>query len=155
MLINNVLPAINNKWPQGQRNRTIWIQHDNATSHIQDDDALFVAAQQEHDLDVRLYYQLPNSPDLNVLDLGFFYSLQSKVKKEEKRNKGELIARVTECFAEYPHSKINCVFLSLQMVMEQIILCNGDNSYKLQHINKEQLEQMDALPVSILSLIHI
>ena len=96
-----------------------------------------------------MYSQPPNSPDLNVLDLGFFNSLQSIVAKEGTRNKQFLIEMVKEKFDNYPYSKINHVFLSLQMAMQEIILCNGGNDYGLTHMSKTQLGRNGNLPMSI------
>jgi len=41
------------------------------------------------------------------------------------------------------------VFLSLQMVMQEVITCHGGNDYELKHMNKAQLERTGALPMSI------
>mmetsp|Transcript_27346 Transcript_27346/g.38668 ORF Transcript_27346/g.38668 Transcript_27346/m.38668 type:complete len:87 (+) Transcript_27346:523-783(+) len=84
MLINKVLPAIVEKCPMGMKIGTIKIQQDdNALSHIKINDPAFLQAVAQTNLDIQLYCQPPNSPDLNVLDLGFFRSLQTM---QEKRN---------------------------------------------------------------------
>jgi hypothetical protein len=76
-MINFLLPAIKQRWPASERGTTIWIQQDNAKTHIPVDDPEFVAAAQADGWDIRLTCQPPNSPDLNILDLGFFAALQS------------------------------------------------------------------------------
>ena len=76
-MINFLLPAIRQRWPAAERGTTIWIQHDNAKTHIPVDDPEFVVAAQAEGWDIRLRCQPPNSPDLNILDLGFFAALQS------------------------------------------------------------------------------
>ena len=90
-LIGKVLRAIKRKWPPNDANKTIWIQQDNAKPHVPMDDMKFRLAVQETGLDIRLMNQPPNSPDLNVLDLGFFASLQSLTDKRIARNIDELI----------------------------------------------------------------
>lgn len=70
-LIEKVLPAIKEKWPSEERGCPIFIQQDNAKTHIAVDDLDFCCVAQEG-WDIRLMCQPPNSPDLNVLDLGFF-----------------------------------------------------------------------------------
>ena len=149
MIIHRVIPAIELQWPQAYRNATIFLQHDNASSHFGNDDVLFQQRCAQSKLDMKIYFQPPNSPDLNVLDLGFFASLQAMVTKSKTRNKQLLIQAVHAKFASYPHQRLNNVFLTLQMVMSQVILCNGGNNYELQHMNKQQLERNGALPMLI------
>ena len=76
-LIGKVLKAIMRRWPQELRGQTIYIQQDNAPSHVPVDDEEFAMAVAQIGLDIQLVNQPANSPDLNVLDLGFFASLQS------------------------------------------------------------------------------
>ena len=71
MLVNRVVPAIEARWPAAYRHETIWLQQDNAGAHIKANDEGFQARVEQSELDIRLYSQPPNSPDLNVLDLGF------------------------------------------------------------------------------------
>ena len=74
-LIAKLLPSIARKWPREDAGKTIWIQQDNAPSHIQVDDVQFAEAVAQMGLDIRIMQQPSNSPDMNVLDLGFFASL--------------------------------------------------------------------------------
>ena len=41
-----------------------------------------------------LYTQQVNSPDLNILDLGFFWALQALYYQEAPKDAGEMIAMV-------------------------------------------------------------
>ena len=73
LLISKLLPAIVEKWPQtDQLLRKIWIQQDGAKSHISADDNEFKEALNDQDINAELYTQAANSPDVNLLDLGFF-----------------------------------------------------------------------------------
>ena len=54
--------------------RRIWIQHDGAESHINTDDNEFKEALLDQEINAGLYTQAANSPDVNLLDLGFFLS---------------------------------------------------------------------------------
>jgi hypothetical protein len=74
-MLNKVIPAILDKWPNKDLGRIIWIQQDNARPHILSNDPDFLKAVKQTDLDIRLMQQPPNSPDMNVLDLCFFRSL--------------------------------------------------------------------------------
>ena len=69
-LIQKLLPAIKHKCPTN--NGRIWLQQDSAKSHILDDDEEFKEAVDDIGLNRTLYTQSPNSPDTNILDLGFF-----------------------------------------------------------------------------------
>ena len=51
--------------------RTIFIQQDGVKNHICEDDEEFNNAFMEPDIDAKLYMQTLNSPDVNLLDLGF------------------------------------------------------------------------------------
>ena len=77
-MINNVLPAIRAKWPREDVNKPIFIQQDNAPSHLKVDDPIFCEAAKQEGFDIRLICQPPNSPDFNILDLGFFRAIQYK-----------------------------------------------------------------------------
>ncbi|KAI5386953.1 hypothetical protein KIW84_073192 [Lathyrus oleraceus] len=77
-LIEKVLPAIKEKWPRDDLGTsTIFIQQDNARTHINHDDQEFIQEATRDGFDIRLMCQPANSPDLNVLDLGFFSAIQS------------------------------------------------------------------------------
>jgi len=71
-LIEKVIPAIKSKWPQDAALETIFIQQDNARTHVSPNDLAFLQAVAATGLDIRLMQQPPNSPYMNVLDLGFF-----------------------------------------------------------------------------------
>ena len=76
-LIDHVLPAIKTKWPGNLSDTRIKIQQDSARPHIAPSDKEFLHKTFEMRLNVDLVFQPPNSPDLNVLDLGFFNTIQS------------------------------------------------------------------------------
>ena len=148
MLIHKVLPAIREKWPDRSA-MTIRIQQDNARPHITASDPEFLQAASSLGLHVQLVCQPPNSPDLNVLDLGFFNSIQALQHQAAPKNIDELVSAVEDSFEQLHWKKLNNVFLTLQKVMECCILCDGDNKYKIPHISKQKLERAGQLPVSI------
>ena len=57
--------------------RKIFIQQDGAKNHIHEDDKLFNDALEENGVNAELYTQAANSPDVNLLDFGFFRARQS------------------------------------------------------------------------------
>jgi hypothetical protein len=85
-MIEKVLPAIRVKWPREDANKPIYIQQDNAKPHVAPNDRLFCEAAKEDGFDIRLVCQPANSPDLNILDLGFFNSIQPLQCKKINQN---------------------------------------------------------------------
>jgi hypothetical protein len=150
MIINNVIPAIREKWPDD--NKTVYIQHDNAKTHFKADDAAFLEAGAAMGWNITLTPQPPNSPDTNINDLSFFRALQScqwGSVEEAKDDKDSLIAAVKAAYEDFDHKKINRSFLTLATCLEEIIQSHGDNRYKIPHIGKERLERLGQLPVRI------
>ena len=60
------------KWPRRARQlRKFFIQQDGAKNDICEDDKEFNNALMEQNINAELYTQVANSPDVNLLDLGF------------------------------------------------------------------------------------
>ena len=95
--------------------------------------------QPEQDINAELYIKAANSPDVNLLNLGFFQAIQS-FNDPVPKNKEELIDAVSMTYDNYPQDKLNCTWLTLQSVFNQIILNHGDNDYNIEHLSKEKLE---------------
>ena len=75
-ICEKVVPAIKELWPASYQQQKITIVQDNAPAHISPADAEFLAVANMIDgWDISLCCQPPNSPDLNVLDLGLFAGL--------------------------------------------------------------------------------
>lgn len=148
-LINKVLRAIVERWPREHAGKIIWIQQDNAPSHVPINDKEFATAVAKTGLDIRLINQPANSPDLNVLDLGFFASLQSLAYDGVSRNLDDLIENVQREFDNYDPATLNKVFLTLQGCMIEVMKDGGGNRYKIPHIDKDRLEALGMLPKSL------
>ena len=102
LLISKLIPAILEKWPRRDRmSRTIYIQQDSVKNHICEDDEEFNNALMEQDINAKLYTQTPNSPDINLLDLGFFRAIQS-FNDALPKNEEELIQSITEAYNNFP-----------------------------------------------------
>ena len=122
LLIRKLIPAILEKWPTRDRNsRKIFIKQDGAKNHIHEDDKLFNDALEENGVNAELYMQSANSPDVNLLDLGFFRAIQS-FKDAVPRNEEELIEAVSEAYGKYPREKINRTWLTLQCCFNQMLV---------------------------------
>ncbi|CAM0883445.1 unnamed protein product [Alopecurus aequalis] len=148
-MINFLLPAIRARWPAAERGMPIYIQQDNAKTHIPVDDPEFVAAAQAEGWDIRLTCQPPNSPDLNILDLGFFVALQSLFHKLSPGSIEDIVLKVQQAFDEYPPESSNRIFLSLQACMREVLSQLGGNRYKVPHMRKAVLESLGTLPVAL------
>ncbi|ETV96549.1 hypothetical protein H310_10260 [Aphanomyces invadans] len=85
-VITRVIPAIKLKFPTA--NKRVVLQHDNATPHGSLIDADFASVSTDRWTFV-VRCQPPNSPDLFVLDLGFFASIQTLQYKLVSRSLGE------------------------------------------------------------------
>jgi hypothetical protein len=76
-MVNQVFSAIRAKWPREDAGNPIFVQQDNAPTHLKLDDLLFREAAKQDGFDIRLTCQPPNSPNFNNLDLGFFRAIQA------------------------------------------------------------------------------
>ncbi len=143
-LVRKLFPAIRKKFPF-QRNTTVFIQQDNAKPHIPESSIDFDISHYFPNKDVRLHCQPPNSPDFNILDLGFFHSVQRLQQKVSTNSIPQLIKAVENSFNDYPSSKVTDIFLTLQKVMESSLAKLGGNDYTLPRgskngLNKEEKE---------------
>lgn len=151
-VMEKVIPAIKLKWPRGGNNTgriTVQLQHDNAKSHFgeEDEDWVQCCFENRHLWRFELKEQPANSPDTNILDLGFFRALQSaQFLYGDATTIDELIQHVQGAWNTYEARKINYVFLTHQSCMAEIIKCNGGNEYSTPHMGKESLERHGALP---------
>lgn len=104
------IPRIHERWPIEDRRKPIFIQQDNARTHVQCGDKEFQEATSKNGFDIRLMCQPPNSPDLNILDLEFFNAIQSLQNKKCSKTVKELVHAVEEPFVQYPTQKAKLFF---------------------------------------------
>ncbi|KAH9124340.1 hypothetical protein AeMF1_004873 [Aphanomyces euteiches] len=134
-VLNKVLPAIWSKWPTSMKDMPIVLQHDNASPH-EIKDAEFDYFCSLHGFKISMRFQPPNCPDLNVLDLGFFRSLQTIQFEKDACNVDEMVNAVNDAFVEVDVTTLENVFLTLQSVMISILEVGGYNNYKMPHTGK-------------------
>ena len=142
-LIEKLLPAVKERWPRN--NGRIRLQQDGAKSHNLEDDVEFKEVVEEIGLNLTMFTQSPNSPDTNILDLGFFGAIQS-FNDACPANEEELIKLVEKAYGEYPMGRLNHVWLTLQSCLNMIIKNDGGNDYKIPHMGKESMERRGLLP---------
>jgi hypothetical protein len=137
-VVDKLIPAIMEKWPLGEWSDprfTIKIQQDNAGGHASTNDRFITAAiksmEQQHVFmpgKISFYAHQPaNSPDLNILDLGFFNAFQSHYLNMEgpEDQSIEVMDCVTQAYNEYPANKLNRLWVSLQSIYNCIIETHG------------------------------
>ncbi|XP_042035364.1 uncharacterized protein LOC121781707 [Salvia splendens] len=150
-LIHKIIPAIKVKWPNNI-SKDIFIQQDNDRPHIMHNDAEFQSVANTDGFRFHIICQPSNSPDCNVLDLGFFRAIQSIQDDKLARGVDELVANVQAAFDELSAGTLNNVFLTLQGCLTEILKeegGNGGNGYKTPHINKERLTRLGILPKTL------
>ncbi|XP_057418723.1 uncharacterized protein LOC130712930 [Lotus japonicus] len=138
-LIDKVLPGIKNSWPIEDVGDTIFIQQDNARSHINQNDEDFRKATSEGEFDIQLICQPSNSLDLNILDLGFFNVIQTLQQKHVMKSIDDIISMVEKAFYEFSSIQSDKIFLTLQSCMIEIMKVKGSNKYKVPHMKKDSL----------------
>ena len=74
ILIRELLPAIVEKFPKDCKE--INIQLDNSSPHIKDDDVYWRSSVEKSRIKVKIKHHPSNSPDTNVLDIGYFNAIQ-------------------------------------------------------------------------------
>ncbi|XP_037433352.1 uncharacterized protein LOC119300505 [Triticum dicoccoides] len=148
-LIKYVLPAIKEKWPEEDRWNTIFIQQDNAKTHVDVDDPYVLREARRGGWDIRMIFQPPNSPDTNGLDLGWFNSIQAMFQRKMPKDLPDIVKKVEESLEEYPHQRLNRIFLSHQACMREIIKHKGSIHYALPHLKKQSLEATGDLAIRL------
>jgi hypothetical protein len=151
-IMEKVLPAIEEKWPQCHRDMTIKLQQDNAKPHRIHNDPELLQHMSTMAVKVELFDQPPNSLDLNVLDLGYFSAIQALQQRLQQRTVDDLIAVVDKSYQDLPSVTIGKIFVTLQKVMELVILIDDSNNFKLPHLGNGRLLNkrgvvLDTLPV--------
>ncbi|CAN0269866.1 unnamed protein product [Pylaiella littoralis] len=143
-LVDDVIPAIKEKWPAATRYNPIFLQQDNARPHLVNNDPDLLEACSSDGFDIKLINQPPNSPDINILDLGFFASIQSLQDRHKPRTIDDLIGEVETAWETASPAKLGNVWTSLQACMEQTLLCGEENTYKLPHLGKDKAARAGA-----------
>jgi hypothetical protein len=88
--------------------------------------------------DIGFALQPANSPDLNTLGLGFFRAIQSLQCQKPAKNLDEMIEIVHEAYADLPLDVCKNLWTTAQLVVNQVLLCNGGNDYKFPHVGSQR-----------------
>lgn len=148
-----VIDAIKQKFePFGHR--TIHIQQDGARPHTGNGVVQQIEAYGSTDgWEIVVDTQPAQSPDLNILDLGFFHSLKVHVGhlKHRARNMVQLMANVREAFDDYDYDTLNRVWAHLFACYNCILAVNGDNQYTAPHsgVRTRQKKGLEVVDLTI------
>ncbi|ETV71867.1 hypothetical protein H257_13000 [Aphanomyces astaci] len=148
MLIDNVIPAIKALWP-ADCSKTVFIQQDNARLHVPPSDADIIKACTSDGWAMKLKYQPPNSPDMNVLDLGFFRAIQALQQTHHSNTYEDIVNATNNAWKDVDPWSLERNFLTLQSCLREVIGCAGGNSYKISHMKKAALKKCGRLPESV------
>ncbi|XP_019107167.1 uncharacterized protein LOC109136021 [Beta vulgaris subsp. vulgaris] len=148
-LVNHILLATKEKWPEDGC-KQIWTVQDNARPHIASDDAQFNLEAKKDGFDKRLINQPAQSPDMNVLDLGFFNAIQTLEDQIAPRTVKHLVKAMNKAYDKYDPKLCNHIWLTLQQVMKETLIVKGNNNYHIPHMGKKALERRGELPTSII-----
>jgi len=152
MMTNDVVPAMQSKFPTSEQTRCIatCIQQDGAPSHI--------PTENEDDMWFEEMETLGLSDGVQLCDSASEFTgcqcqrsrfLQRFVGSCCPMNSLELIEMETMCYNEHPANKINRIWLTYQSCLNKIIKCNGHNTCKIPHMNKEKLEHTNRPPLTL------
>ncbi|KAL2944128.1 Cordon-bleu protein-like 1 [Bienertia sinuspersici] len=153
MITTKVIPSIMEHWPMDS-DKTIFIQADNAKPHCGSDIAQFISSYNQNGFNFIWAPQPPNSPDLNILDLGLFHSIQAKYEKSMPSDIDVLIEEVEKAFYDTHPKTLSNVWYSLQYCMCEIMKAKGNCNYMLPHKKKKQLEDAGNLPLQVSPELH-
>jgi len=148
LLLNDIVPAMLTKWPTDVNNAVVRFQQDGAKAHLHPHDRDFLDETKSLGVEgkTRLCTQPANSPDVNINDLGFFASLQSRCQQKCPQNPLELVDMVQDCYEQHPINKMKRLWIALQSICNEATLHAGDNTFKIPHMNKDKLEREGRLP---------
>ncbi|KAH9107205.1 hypothetical protein AeMF1_017394 [Aphanomyces euteiches] len=139
---------IDEKWfyQKGRRSQAIYIQQDNARPHVEVDDPAVMMEGSSEGWTIHLTAQPAMSPDFNVLDLGFFNSIQALQHREVVTGIDDLVAAVHRAFDDLDWRVLDKTFATLQRVMGESLKTGGDNAFKLPHLQKDKKARLGPVP---------
>ena len=122
-IINKLLPNIVKMFPRDTS--IINIQLDGSGAHSIHNNPDINRAFLDSGLNIQLFKQPPQSPDLNVLDLGYFNSIQSLQQTKVCHEVEDLVSAVVSSYVELDNRKLENVWMTWKLVMLDVIRVGG------------------------------
>ncbi|CAM9537877.1 unnamed protein product [Discosporangium mesarthrocarpum] len=143
LTIEAVIPAIKACMPRPEGHITL-VQQDRAMPHTKV--GIMESIEEAEGGDTVIETQPANSPDLNLIDLRFFHSIEQLKEYVGVTSTQELVEATAEAFDVYPRDTLERVWQSLFAVYGKVLGSKGDNVYKTPHLGKEKAEKEGKLP---------
>ncbi|GMF59677.1 unnamed protein product [Phytophthora fragariaefolia] len=121
---------------QSVKNGQVCYIFDYFSPHVEEDHGEVIAAGQERGWKIKMACQPPRSPMCNILDLGIFNCIQSTQYRQPTNQIDGLIDAVQTAFNSIKYQTIEKCFLTLQKVMDCIIIDEGGNNFKLPRVGE-------------------
>jgi hypothetical protein len=150
---DKIIPRIRRRLPW-KKDEKIIVRHDGAKAHDgKGNNEFFTRWGQLYGWNIVFDTQSPQSPDVNVLDIGVFNGLQAKSEeyRMDSTSVSDLIERVRKTFFNYPAAKLNSCWAVLHEYYRSIVMCHGGNKYSDPHagIRRRVAKGLDPVNYSI------
>lgn len=132
--------------------KTVKIQHDGAPPHSgSQNETLISQFGSVGDWRFNFVTQPPQSPDLNILDLGFFHSLKVRVRHIKNRafNIDDLIRNINQAYEEYDAATLDDIWGHLYANYNEILIDNGGNQFPPPHVKGRTLQKISSTSVNL------
>lgn len=129
----------------------VYIQHDGARPHdCKGNDVHFKEEGKKDGWNIIVITQPAQSPDTNILDLGFFNALKRRAAhlKFRARNIDDLIEKISQAYNEYDPVALDHTWAHLFACYNEILRVDGGNIYKAPHIGARKRHKNSPSSVS-------
>lgn len=149
MLLDQVLPAISKRWPRSWPNKTsdvVTLYINPIKPHPPANDRELLVGFYKSGIPIQWGAKPPESPDLNLLNLGMFQEFQSLISR---KSKGGILYASRLVFRLIEASKVEQCFLTYQASMIYILTHEGNLNPTLPSLEGVEKVQLENLPESL------
>ena len=136
-ICKKIIPRIKKVWPKDM-NKECKVQWDNAKVHVSAYDLSLLECLTTGGWNIDVVMQPAKSPDLNILDLGYFNSLQTLQYTTPVKNVEELALAVFKAWDMLNPDSLRKIWYTLQRTMDLILSVDGNNNYKIGHSGRNK-----------------